>query len=154
MLTRDVTLSEKDKSKTLIRYTSLTWDNTIKSDQFSNIIPYEFIHLTILVFSLQILPYFVLDVLNYPGLPGLFVACIASAGLRWMFCNSSEVAVVNSHRESHEGNRKYTRQSSKCTFWMAETSRKGGIYEQALRALLSFSVRNVLDGNLGYLRWG
>ena len=33
--------------------------------------------------SNQILPYFVMEVLIYPGLPGLYVACLFSASLRY-----------------------------------------------------------------------
>ncbi len=32
----------------------------------------------------QLMPYFVMDTLSkYPGLPGLFVACVFSGSLRW-----------------------------------------------------------------------
>ena len=30
----------------------------------------------------QLIPYFVMETLSYPGLPGLFLACVAAGALR------------------------------------------------------------------------
>ena len=57
---------------------AFTFEDVYLLTNTSTLIP----HILFYTFSFQIMPYFVMHVLNYPGVPGVFCACVLSGSLR------------------------------------------------------------------------